>query len=55
MSLVKEYALLPDEIDRESLKMVQASLPSGLQLAPREHYALCRIVRAEGTSALPHR
>ncbi|CAI8030082.1 Cobalt-precorrin-8 methylmutase [Geodia barretti] len=28
--------------------MVQACLPSGLQLSPREHYVLCRIVRAEG-------
>lgn len=48
MSLVEKYALLPDEIDRESLKMVQASLPSGLQMEPKEHYVLCRIVRAEG-------
>ena len=48
MSLVKKYALLPDEIDRESLRMVQANLPRGLQLAPKEHYVLCRIVRAEG-------
>ena len=30
MSLVEKYALLPDEIDRESLKMVAASLPGGL-------------------------
>ena len=29
MSLVEQYALLPDEIDRESLKMVQADLPRG--------------------------
>jgi precorrin-8X/cobalt-precorrin-8 methylmutase len=48
MSLVEKYALLPDEIDRESLKMVQASLPTSLALAPQEHYVLCRIVRAEG-------
>ena len=48
MSLVEKYALLPDEIDRESLKMVQASLPVGLRMSPREHYVLCRIVRAEG-------
>ena len=48
MSLVQQYALLPEEIDRESLKMVQASLPKTLALAPQEHYILCRIVRAEG-------
>ena len=52
MSLVEKYALLPDEIDRESLKMVQASLPAGLQLTPEEHYILCRIVRAEGDPAI---
>ena len=52
MSLVEKYALLPDEIDRESLKMVQASLPQGLQLAPKEHYVLCRIVRAEGDAGI---
>ena len=48
MSLVQQYALRPEEIDRESLKMVQASLPRTLELAAREHYVLCRIVRAEG-------
>jgi precorrin-8X/cobalt-precorrin-8 methylmutase len=48
MSLVQQYALLPEEIDRESLKMVQASLPTTLRLEPKEHYVLCRIVRAEG-------
>ncbi len=48
MSLVQQYALLPDEIDRESLKLVQASLPKSMTLSPREHYVLCRIVRAEG-------
>ncbi len=48
MSLVEQYALLPDEIDRESLKMVQASLPRSLSFTPREHYIVCRIVRAEG-------
>lgn len=48
MTLVEQYALLPEEIDRESLKMVQADLPGGLRLEPREHYVLCRIVRAEG-------
>ena len=52
MSLVEQYALLPDEIDRESLKMVQADLPSGLSLNPREHFVLCRIVRAEGDPAI---
>ena len=48
MTLVEKYALLPEDIDRESLKMVQADLPSGLRLEPREHFVLCRIVRAEG-------
>ena len=48
MSLVQQYALLPDEIDRESLKMVQASLPPLPPMDPKEHYVLCRIVRAEG-------
>jgi precorrin-8X/cobalt-precorrin-8 methylmutase len=48
MSLVQQYALRPEEIDRESLKMVQASLPRTLELPPQEHYVLCRIVRAEG-------
>lgn len=48
MTLVEKYALLPEEIDRESLKLVQADLPAGLSLEPREHFVLCRIVRAEG-------
>ena len=48
MSLVEKYALLPDEIDRESLKMVEASLPGGLSLSNTEHYVMSRIVRAEG-------
>ncbi len=52
MTLVQKYALLPEEIDRESLKMVQADLPEGLDLAPGEHYVLCRIVRAEGDPAI---
>ncbi|HEU0020097.1 MAG TPA: precorrin-8X methylmutase, partial [Dehalococcoidia bacterium] len=52
MSLVQQYALLPDEIDRESLKLVQASLPRSLGLKPDEHYVLCRIVRAEGDSGI---
>ena len=54
MTLVEKYALLPDEIDSESLKMVQASLPVGLRLEPKEHYVLCRIVRAEGDPAIAH-
>ena len=41
MTLVEQYALLPDEIDQESLKMVQASLPRDLALTPNEHYVLC--------------
>ena len=52
MSLVQQYALLPEEIDRESLKMVQASLPTSLSLESNEHYVLCRIVRAEGDSGI---
>lgn len=48
MSLVEKYALLPDEIDRESLKMVEASLPGGLSLSSLERYVTSRIVRAEG-------
>ena len=52
MTLVEKYALLPEEIDRESLKMVQADLPGGINLQPEEHYVLCRIVRAEGDPAI---
>ena len=52
MTLVDQYALLPEEIDRESLKMVQADLPKGLNLEPAEHFVLCRIVRAEGDPAI---
>ncbi len=48
MSLVEKYGLLPDEIDRESLKRVEASLPGSLSLTPAERYVVCRIVRAEG-------
>ena len=48
MSLVEKYALLPDEIDEKSLKMVEASLPSTLDLANDERFVMCRIVRAEG-------
>ena len=51
MSLVEKYALLPEEIDRQSLVMVAESLQgngaaSGLSEA--ERYVLHRIVRAEG-------
>ena len=48
MTLVEKYALLPEEIDRESLKMVEASLPGSLSLSTSERYVVCRIVRAEG-------
>ncbi len=48
MTLVEKYALLPEEIDRESLKMVEASLPGSLSFSPSERYVVCRIVRAEG-------
>jgi precorrin-8X/cobalt-precorrin-8 methylmutase len=48
MTLVEKYALLPDEIDRESLRRVEASLPDSLSLSPDERYLVCRIVRAEG-------
>ena len=52
MSLVRKYALTPEEIDRQSLQMVEASLPDGLQLPPQERYVLCRIVRAEGDAGI---
>ena len=48
MSLVQKYALLPDEIDRQSLSMVEASLPSSLRLSADEKFVVCRVVRAEG-------
>ncbi len=48
MSLVKKYALLPEEIDQTSLRMVEASLPDNLALAADERYVVSRIVRAEG-------
>ena len=48
MSLVEKYALLPDDIDRESLKLVEASLPGSLSLSALERYVVSRIVRAEG-------
>ena len=44
MSLVAKYALLPEEIERESLKRVEAYLPDSLFFIPR------RTVRR-----LPHR
>ena len=48
MSLVQKYALLPDEIDRKSLSMVEASLPGSLKLSADEKFVVSRIVRAEG-------
>ena len=48
MSLVEKYALLPEEIDQTSLRMVEASLPDNLALAADERYVVSRIVRAEG-------
>ena len=48
MSLVEKYALLPEEIDRESLIRVEASLPDSLSLSSSERHVVCRIVRAEG-------
>ena len=47
MLLVDKYALLPDEVQLEGLKAVQARLLYGLRISPREHYVLCRIERAE--------
>ena len=47
-SLVEKYALLPNEIDELSLRMVEDSLPESLDLTGGERYAVCRIVRAEG-------
>ena len=51
MTLVEKYALLPDEIDRQSLVMVAESLEgydSEAALSSAERYVLHRIVRAEG-------
>lgn len=48
MSLVEKYALLPNEIDRRSLEVVEASLPPLDDLGSDERYVVCRIVRAEG-------
>lgn len=47
-SLVDKYALLPNEIDDLSLRMVEDSLPESLDLTGGERYVVCRIVRAEG-------
>ena len=52
MSLVKKYALLPKEIERESLRMVEASLPDSPSWSAAERYVVCRIVRAEGDPAI---
>ena len=48
MSLVEKYALLPDEIDRLSIEVVEASLPDLQDLTPEERYVVFRVVRAEG-------
>ena len=51
MTLVKKYALLPEEIDRQSLVMVADSLKGNIAasgLSNSEQYVLNRIVRAEG-------
>ncbi len=58
MTLVAKYALLPEEIDRQSLAMVADSLdvlqnaPADSSLSPAELYVLHRIVRAEGDPAI---
>ena len=51
-SLVEKYALLPDEIDRRSIEVVEASLPDLNGLTADERYVVCRIVRAEGDPAI---
>ncbi len=51
MTLVEKYALLPEEIDRQSLAMVDESLKGyteAARLSAAERYVLHRIVRAEG-------
>lgn len=51
MTLVEKYALLPEEIDRQSLVMVADSLQGdsvSSSLPEAERYVLHRIVRAEG-------
>jgi precorrin-8X/cobalt-precorrin-8 methylmutase len=55
MTLVEKYALLPDEIDRQSLVMVAESLvgyDSEAALSSADRYVLHRIVRAEGDPAI---
>ena len=55
MTLVQKYALLPDEIDRQSLVMVADSLAGSKaldELDEQERYVLHRIVRAEGDPAI---
>lgn len=55
MTLVEKYALLPEEIDRQSLAMVAESLrdnPAAAGLSDAERYVLHRIVRAEGDPAI---
>lgn len=55
MTLVEKYALLPEEIDRQSLVMVAESLEgdeSEAALSSAERYVLHRIVRAEGDPAI---
>ena len=55
MTLVAKYALLPEEIDRQSLVMVAESLhgdTSQAHLSSSEQYVLHRIVRAEGDPAI---
>jgi precorrin-8X/cobalt-precorrin-8 methylmutase len=48
VSLVQKYALTPEEIDRESMRMVSESLPESLDMGGDELYVVSRIVRAEG-------
>ncbi len=55
MTLVEKYALLPEEIDRQSLVMVAESLQAdatAAMLSSEERYVLHRIVRAEGDPAI---
>jgi precorrin-8X/cobalt-precorrin-8 methylmutase len=52
MSLVEKYGLLPEEIDRKSLQMVEAGLPLDSPLSPWERSVVSRIVRAEGDPAI---
>lgn len=55
MTLVEKYALLPEEIDRQSLVMVADSLlgdAGAAGLPEAERYVLHRIVRAEGDPAI---